>query len=96
MSDTNKTNDWQERECGALWKRKSATQTYLSGHVEVDELGTKVKKKIVIFSNKHKKKDNHPDYRVYLSTAMPTTKEEVVSSTSSTSSSADAVEEELL
>jgi len=92
MSDTNKTNDWQERECGALWKRKSPTQTYLSGHVEVDELGTKVKKKIVIFSNKHKQKDNHPDYRVYLSTAAPATNQEVASATSPAAST-DADEE---
>ena len=37
-------NDWQERECGALWKQKGRNQNFLSGHVEVDNgLGEKQK-----------------------------------------------------
>ena len=84
---TNKNNDWQERECGALWKRTSPNQTYLSGHVEVDELGSKKKMKVVVFSNKHKNKDTQPDYRVYLSRpASPVTSEEAVGVTSETES----------
>ena len=70
MSDTNtnKNNDWQERECGALWKQKGKNQNFLSGHIEVDSgLGEKVKQKVVVFSNKHKNAENHPDFRVYLS-----------------------------
>lgn len=57
------TNEWSKREVGALWKRKSATQFYLSGHVNLD---FDKKYKIMIFTNKHKKLDSHPDYRVYL------------------------------
>ena len=68
MSDTNKNNDWQERECGALWKQKGKNQNFLSGHVEVDNgLGEKQKVKLVVFSTKHKNGENHPDFRVYLS-----------------------------
>tara|TARA_Y100001934_G_C12002517_1_gene608349 strand:+ start:361 stop:639 length:279 start_codon:yes stop_codon:yes gene_type:complete len=68
MTETNNNNDWQERECGALWKQKGKSQNFLSGHVEVDNgLGEKQKVKLVVFSNKHKNADNHPDFRVYLS-----------------------------
>ena len=84
MSDTStKTNeekpqsDWQKRECGALWLRQSPSQQYFSGHVVVaDEFGVEKKLKVVIFSNKHKKKDNHPDFRVYRSEPQDQTKEE--------------------
>ena len=67
MTETN-NNDWQERECGALWKQKGRNQNFLSGHVELDNgFGEKQKVKLVVFSNKHKSADNHPDFRVYLS-----------------------------
>ena len=67
MSENNKT-DWSKLELGALWKRKSPTQTYLSGYIKVDELGTQKEVKVVVFSNKSKKdNDKAPDFRVYLS-----------------------------
>ena len=68
MSETNNKTDWSKLELGALWKRKSATQTYLSGYIKVDEFGTQKEVKVVVFSNKSKK-DNEkaPDFRVYLS-----------------------------
>jgi len=67
MSENNKT-DWSKLELGALWKRKSPTQTYLSGYIKVDELGTQKEVKVVVFSNKNKKdNDKAPDFRVYLS-----------------------------
>jgi len=71
-TNTNKNetqkSDWAKRDVGALWKRESATQKYLSGYVKVDELGVETEVKIVVFSNKNKK-DNAkaPDYRIYLS-----------------------------
>jgi uncharacterized protein (DUF736 family) len=55
-------NDWQKREVGALWKKKSATQPYLAGHVNIGDS----KVKIVIFTNKFKDTDAKPDYRIYL------------------------------
>jgi hypothetical protein len=61
-------NEWAKRECGALWLKQSPTQKYFSGHVTLqDEMGVESKVNLVIFSNKHKKKDNHPDFRVYRS-----------------------------
>ncbi len=75
-------------EVGALWKRqaKSDGQTYLSGHVEVDELGSKKKMKVVVFSNKNKSKDTAPDYRVYLSRASEFSQQSQENSTDSTNS----------
>lgn len=66
-SNNNKT-DWSKRDVGALWKRESTTQKYLSGYVKVDELGIERELKVIVFSNKNKK-DNPkaPDYRIYLS-----------------------------
>lgn len=88
MSDTNKSNsDWQERECGALWKQKGKNQNFLSGHIEVDSgLGEKVKQKVVVFSNKHKNADNHPDFRVYLSKDR---EEQATATTTTDTSSSD-------
>ena len=70
MSDQNKknNNDWAERELGALWKKQSSNQKYLSGHIRVDDgMGGEEILQVVIFSNKHKQKDNHPDFRIYKS-----------------------------
>ena len=49
MEDKQK-NEWQEREFGALWKNEGRNQTYLTGKIG--------DQKVVIFSNKHKNKDN--------------------------------------
>ncbi len=62
-------NDWKDREIGALWKREGTNQKYLTGKINVD--GTE--KKVVVFSNKHKNKDSHPDFRIYLSKDAETT-----------------------
>ncbi len=71
MSDTSnkpQENEWAKRECGALWLRQSSNQKYFSGHVTIqDEMGMDKKVNLVIFTNKHKKKDTHPDFRVYKS-----------------------------
>ena len=72
MSDsetkTQEQSEWQKREIGALWLRQSPNQKYFSGHFTVtDEMGVETKQQVVIFSNKHKKKDNHPDFRIYKS-----------------------------
>ena len=74
MSDTKQNEnkgDWKNREVGALWLRTSAAGTkYLSGHVTLggeDELEEN-KERVVVFSNKDKKNDKAPDYRMYRST----------------------------
>ena len=42
----NQNNEWKKRELGAFWTRESAKGKYLSGSIEIDELG--VKKKIIL------------------------------------------------
>jgi uncharacterized protein (DUF736 family) len=92
MSDTNNNNDWSDRECGALWKQKGRNQNFLSGHVEVDNgLGEKQKVRLVVFSNKHKNADNHPDFRVYLSQDREQASATEAASTSSESTSDDLI-----
>ena len=47
-------------EIGALWKKTSGKGTaYLSGKIDG--------RQVVVFVNKDKKSDKHPDYRVLLS-----------------------------
>ena len=47
-------------EIGALWKKTSGKRTvYLSGKIDG--------RQVVVFANKDKKSDKHPDYRVLLS-----------------------------
>ena len=66
MSEETKTKtDWQKREVGALWRKESPTQKYFSGHVKIDDYGEEKLLKVVVFSNRHKTKDNHPDFRIY-------------------------------
>ncbi len=64
-SDNDNTNDWKEREMGALWKREGKNQRYLSGKLTVGEFGVEKTINIVVFVNRFKEKDNQPDFRVY-------------------------------
>jgi uncharacterized protein (DUF736 family) len=67
-NNNNEKSEWAKRDVGALWKRESATQKYLSGYVKVDELGIERELKIVVFSNKNKNNNEKaPDYRIYVS-----------------------------
>ena len=73
MSTTDKTNDWQERELGALWAKKSNNGSqYMTGHIEVK--GESGKVQLVVFKNKSKynedgtvKNEKAADLRIYLS-----------------------------
>ena len=73
MSESNTpNNEWQKREVGAFWKNKgrNSGQTYLSGHVNVEdeETGAKTRMKLVVFPNKFKdQNEKAPDFHVYLS-----------------------------
>jgi uncharacterized protein (DUF736 family) len=97
MSDqTNKKNEWAEREVGALWKKQSSTQKYLSGHIRMDDgMGGEETLQVVIFNNKHKNKDNHPDFRIYksLPQAQSTTSSQVSSSEEETTAVVSGVQE---
>ena len=96
-------NEWAERECGALWKKESPTQEYWSGHfVVADDNGVDKKVKVVIFTNKHKKKDSHPDFRVYKSADPSSYQQQQQQTTNETTGVSSAsvvegvVEEELI
>jgi len=77
MSENNKT-DWSKRELGALWKKKSATQTYLTGHLSFED-GERIN--VVVFSNKNKKNDKAPDFRIYVSEQKQQASKPAVAST---------------
>ncbi len=85
MSNSENTNnDWKEREIGALWKRESSNQKYLSGKVKVngEELG------VVIFTNRYKEEGSkQPDFRVYLERKRE--EEEAVTATTTQTSQED-------
>lgn len=62
-------------EIGALWKKDGNTQKFLSGKLDLKTLPQEnwdalLKTKtlpLVIFTNKFKQNDSHPDLRIYLS-----------------------------
>jgi len=98
MSEQNtQENEWAKREIGALWVKESPSQKYMSGHF-TDQDGNRVK--VVIFTNKHKKKDTHPDYRIYKSAEtnnQQSQPQQVEATTVQTTEAASAaVEEELI
>jgi uncharacterized protein (DUF736 family) len=67
MSDNKtETSKWGQREVGALWTKisKDKSQKYMTGHINTSLEG---KIDIVIFSNKEKKSDKSPDFRIYVS-----------------------------
>ena len=68
-TNTNKQNEWKEREMGALWKRtsKNGKSTFCTGYITSNELGREVKQRVVMFANKGKQTDTHPDYIIYIS-----------------------------
>ena len=61
MSNTKTNTEWSSREVGAFWKNKGRTtgQTYLSGHItmEDEETGAKRRVKLVVFPNKFKEEN---------------------------------------
>jgi len=73
MSNEEKKNDWQEREMGALWAKKSYSGSqYMTGHIELKDQACKVQ--LVVFKNKSKynedgtvRNENAPDLRIFRS-----------------------------
>lgn len=66
-NNASKPNDWKDREVGALWKKSNAKGSYCTGYIVSDELGNKVKQRVIMFSNKTKSNDKSPDFIIYLS-----------------------------
>lgn len=72
---TNGTPDpWQAKELGVLWKRvkQGTNDAYLTGTLNIKKLidqgiDPSADIALVIFPNKSKKKDTHPDLRIYVS-----------------------------
>jgi uncharacterized protein (DUF736 family) len=66
MNDTKTESKWGNREMGALWLKlsKDKTQKYMTGHINSSLEG---KIDVVIFSNKEKKNEKSPDFRIYAS-----------------------------
>ena len=65
MSDDNnkQQNERQKRELGALWVREGKSGKYFYGKIgEKDN-----QEEVVIFRNKNKNGDNHPDFIIYKS-----------------------------
>ena len=93
MSDTQKNNEWSEREIGALWKREGRNQKYLTGKMKSAD-GTE--QQVVIFSNKNKTKDNQPDFRIYtVDESRQKTSEDSTSSELTSEQATENVEEVL-
>ena len=65
----NKQSDWKEREVGALWKKVSSGNkaNYCTGYIVSDELGSKVKQRVIMFANKNKSNEKSPDFIIYTS-----------------------------
>tara|TARA_R110002051_G_scaffold299325_1_gene366460 strand:- start:8 stop:325 length:318 start_codon:yes stop_codon:yes gene_type:complete len=66
-SNTEKNNDWKNREMGALWRREGKQQNFLSGMIKTeDEFGMHKETKVVVFTNKGKSKNEKaPDFIIY-------------------------------
>ena len=66
---TDKQSDWKNREVGALWKKAAANgkSSYCTGYIVSDELGSKVKQRVIMFANKTKSNEKSPDFIIYLS-----------------------------
>ena len=67
IEETKTQSDWAQREIGTFWTRESSKGKYLSGSIEIDELGVKKKIKVVMLPNRFKDNDKKPDYVLYLS-----------------------------
>ena len=76
MSENNK-NDWKEREVGALWKKvaNGNKSSYCTGYIVSDELGNKVRQRVIMFANKNKTNEKSPDFVIYTSNEMNSTSE---------------------
>ena len=90
---TNNQSDWKEREVGALWKKVSEGNkpNYCTGYIVSDELGNKIKQRVIMFSNKNKTNDKAPDFFLYASIDQTTKSNETNSENSSAMTQTDDV-----
>lgn len=91
MSTTQTKQKSDQTELGALWKKQGQSQKFLSGELDLSVIGINKKVPVVIFTNKFKQKDTHPDYRVFLSKPKPqTAAPAAATATAETDAGADA------
>jgi|SRR5882724_2858762 len=93
MSETANKPKSDQTEIGALWKKQGKAQKFLSGNLDLTAIGINKQIPVVIFTNKFKQKDTHPDYRVFLSKPKPQAGA-AAPSTASEATSAPVAEEE--
>jgi hypothetical protein len=60
---------WQEKELGVFWRRKKqgTNESYLTGNINLKALGFDKDVQVIVFTNKRKQKETHPDLRMYVS-----------------------------
>lgn len=67
-NENNQSNDWKEREIGALWRRSGKNQKYLSGYIRTGDEIDPQEVRLVVFTNKYKNENEKaPDFVVYKS-----------------------------
>ena len=90
MSDVKTENKWDTRELGALWLKisKDKSQKYMTGHINSSLEG---KIDVVIFSNKEKKSEKSPDFRIYASDRPDKLKEQAATTSSTPTKKAQPV-----
>lgn len=70
-ANTAPKNAWDQKELGCMWQRvkKDSTDKYLTGVLNLKNIPGFPDQDvpIVVFKNKNKQQDKHPDLRVYLS-----------------------------
>lgn len=69
-------NAWDEKELGCLWRREKqgTKEKYLTGVLNFKAVGFDKDVQVIVFTNKRKTKDTHPDLRVYISEKKPAAK----------------------
>ena len=91
------TSTWEQREIGAMWKRDGVNQKYLVGRLKLEKIPKNSDElNVVVFSNKNKSKETHPDFRVYISKSKEEREQEAASTQPSEVKGESVSEEELV
>lgn len=73
MAENANQDSWQQKELGVLWKRKKkgTNESFLTGRINLKNLGFDKDVEVIIFTNKKKTEEKHPDLRIYVSEPRP-------------------------
>ena len=50
-TETKSTNEWRQREMGALWRREGKSQNYLSGYVKIGAITVTKRKTLRLWNS---------------------------------------------